>query len=283
MRWWSRPWRRRGGASAARGARHPPRRSQAAYDVSLPPVRPRRCRRTRPGASSASTAAWPPRPTRAWRHAAALGRRLDRRRRGAAEGAGLPQHREPRRADRPGQHLAGAGTTPYGQCDGDEQRRLLLAVRLGARVEQRHVVLRAGRRARPAWTAIPGDYIWWLDVETDNTWQSGSAAALARNRAPLEGMAAYLASRRCPGGHLRRCPTQWDDDRGPGDLGQHPLPAAQLAGRGHQRRRRDGGSAGKQPLRRRAARSLMAQYVSGGLDRSEPGAPAAPGRMPRVR
>jgi len=41
----------------------------------------------------------------------------------------------------------------------------------------------------------PEHYTWWLDVEIANTWQSGSAAALARNRAALEGMAAYVVAR----------------------------------------------------------------------------------------
>jgi hypothetical protein len=40
--------------------------------------------------------------------------------------------------------------------------------------------------------SLPRDYTWWLDVETGNTWQVGSSAALARNRASLEGMTAYL-------------------------------------------------------------------------------------------
>jgi hypothetical protein len=31
----------------------------------------------------------------------------------------------------------------------------------------------------------PSSYTWWLDVETMNTWQSGSPAAQARNRATL--------------------------------------------------------------------------------------------------
>lgn len=35
-------------------------------------------------------------------------------------------------------------------------------------------------------------YTWWLDVETMNTWQSGSTDALARNTAVLEGMTAYF-------------------------------------------------------------------------------------------
>jgi hypothetical protein len=37
-------------------------------------------------------------------------------------------------------------------------------------------------------------YEWWLDVETANTWQSGSANALAMNDAVLEGMLQYLKS-----------------------------------------------------------------------------------------
>jgi len=37
-------------------------------------------------------------------------------------------------------------------------------------------------------------YLWWLDVETMNTWQSGSTDALNRNVATLEGMAAYYQS-----------------------------------------------------------------------------------------
>jgi hypothetical protein len=39
------------------------------------------------------------------------------------------------------------------------------------------------------------DYTWWLDVETMNTWQSGSAEALARNTAAIEGFGAYYQSK----------------------------------------------------------------------------------------
>ena len=38
-------------------------------------------------------------------------------------------------------------------------------------------------------------YTWWLDVETMNTWQSGSIEALARNTATLEGMTSYYQSK----------------------------------------------------------------------------------------
>jgi hypothetical protein len=36
------------------------------------------------------------------------------------------------------------------------------------------------------------DYTWWLDVETMNTWQQGSEAALRRNVAALEGWVSYF-------------------------------------------------------------------------------------------
>jgi hypothetical protein len=41
---------------------------------------------------------------------------------------------------------------------------------------------------------LPSKYIWWLDVETMNTWQSGSADALKRNVASLEGIKSYYQS-----------------------------------------------------------------------------------------
>lgn len=36
------------------------------------------------------------------------------------------------------------------------------------------------------------DYVWWLDVELENSWQTGSDAALQRNIATLEGMTSFL-------------------------------------------------------------------------------------------
>lgn len=40
----------------------------------------------------------------------------------------------------------------------------------------------------------PASYIWWLDVETENTWKSGSTFAYQSNVADLEGMTAYFSS-----------------------------------------------------------------------------------------
>jgi hypothetical protein len=52
-------------------------------------------------------------------------------------------------------------------------------------------------------------YTWWLDVETGNTWESGSPEALARNTAALEGFAAYYQSKGAAVG-LYSTATQWN-------------------------------------------------------------------------
>jgi hypothetical protein len=54
-----------------------------------------------------------------------------------------------------------------------------------------------------------GAYTWWLDVETMNTWQSGSDDALARNTAALEGMSAYFTSQNAKVG-LYSTAVQWN-------------------------------------------------------------------------
>ncbi|MGY1770494.1 hypothetical protein [Blastococcus sp. SYSU D00813] len=83
------------------------------------------------------------------------------------------------------------GSTPYGECDGSNSAACSWQygrVRAAADV---HVFFLTA-----AWAAgidpDPAAHRWWLDVETMNTWQYGSAGALARNRAALEGMTAYL-------------------------------------------------------------------------------------------
>lgn len=51
-------------------------------------------------------------------------------------------------------------------------------------------------------------YTWWLDVETMNTWQSGSTEALIRNTATLEGMTSYFNSQNAKVG-LYSTAVQW--------------------------------------------------------------------------
>jgi hypothetical protein len=86
------------------------------------------------------------------------------------------------------------GLTPYGSCDGTNTTAC--SWQYGWERAQNSVVsffLPAARAARVA--SQPSRYVWWLDVETMNTWQVGWVDALARNRATLEGMTEYLLSR----------------------------------------------------------------------------------------
>jgi hypothetical protein len=86
------------------------------------------------------------------------------------------------------------GDTPYGDCDGDNSDAC--SWQYGWERAQDSVLSFFGPAARAARVeTLPGRYTWWLDVETRNTWQSSSSDALARNRATLEGMTAYLQSR----------------------------------------------------------------------------------------
>ncbi len=84
-----------------------------------------------------------------------------------------------------------AGSTPYGSCAGDND--MACSWQYGYERARNSVVSFFVPAARTAQVdSVVSRYTWWLDVETMNTWQSGSAEALARNRATLEGMTAYL-------------------------------------------------------------------------------------------
>jgi hypothetical protein len=86
------------------------------------------------------------------------------------------------------------GATPYGTCTGTNS--MACSWEYGRQRAQNSVVSFFTPAAQAASVdSQPARYTWWLDVETTNTWQSGSSAALARNRATLEGMTAYLVSR----------------------------------------------------------------------------------------
>jgi hypothetical protein len=83
------------------------------------------------------------------------------------------------------------GLTPYGRCDGDNSRAC--SWQYGwerAAVTVADFFVPAAEEA--GLDPDPAGYRWWLDVETTNTWQTGSAPARARNRAALEGMATRL-------------------------------------------------------------------------------------------
>jgi hypothetical protein len=86
-----------------------------------------------------------------------------------------------------------AGATPYGVCNGTNSQAC--SWQYGWERAQNSIASFFTPAARTATVdGRPSSYTWWLDVETMNTWQSGSSAALARNRATLEGMTAFLTS-----------------------------------------------------------------------------------------
>jgi hypothetical protein len=85
-----------------------------------------------------------------------------------------------------------SGETPYGSCDGTNS--LACSWQYGRERAEGQVVMFADAVAGTVLSPDPGDYTWWLDVETENTWQTNSSAGLARNRAALEGMNEYFQS-----------------------------------------------------------------------------------------
>jgi hypothetical protein len=60
---------------------------------------------------------------------------------------------------------------------------------------------------------VTGDYTWWLDVETMNTWQSGSQAAYQRNVAAIEGWTSYFSQNNAKVG-LYSTAYQWGEITG---------------------------------------------------------------------
>lgn len=118
-----------------------------------------------------------------------------------------------------------AGVTPYGRCDGGNTAAC--SWRYGwerARTSVTGFFLPAAREAGV--DSLASSYRWWLDVETMNTWQSGSDEARERNRATLEGMAAYLDFRGADVG-LYSTGRQWAQIAGsvPGDSPLAGLPS----------------------------------------------------------
>jgi hypothetical protein len=86
------------------------------------------------------------------------------------------------------------GSTPYGKCDGTNSSAC--SWQYGWERAQNSVLSFFKPAARAARVdSQPSRYVWWLDVETMNTWQYGSSEAQARNRATLEGMTEYLLGR----------------------------------------------------------------------------------------
>ena len=114
----------------------------------------------------------------------------------------------------------------------------------------------------------PSRYTWWLDVETMNTWQSGSAEALARNRATLEGMTAYLVSRGGRVGIYSTEPAVGRRSSASVPVDEQPARGPrQLAGRRDVARARPRPTCSDAAARARR-RVTLTQYVRDGLDRN---------------
>jgi hypothetical protein len=87
-----------------------------------------------------------------------------------------------------------SGSTPYGECDGTNT--MACSWEYGWERASNSILSFFEPAARSARVdSDPARYVWWLDVETTNTWQAGSGEALARNRATLEGMTASIIAR----------------------------------------------------------------------------------------
>jgi hypothetical protein len=97
---------------------------------------------------------------------------------------------------------------PYGTCTG--VNNLACSWQYGWNRAVEDVIDRFAPAAATAKINLStGVYTWWLDVETMNTWQSGSTDALSRNTATLEGMTAYFTQNGASVG-LYSTASQWN-------------------------------------------------------------------------
>lgn len=104
-----------------------------------------------------------------------------------------------------------SGDTPHGPCTGanDLACSWLYGWNRSIYTEE---VFRTAAESKGL-NSNTSDYVWWLDVETMNSWQSGSAEALDRNQAAIEGFAAYYQSKEAKVG-LYSTEYQWGEIAG---------------------------------------------------------------------
>lgn len=152
---------------------------------------------------------------------------------------------------------------PYGSCAGANDRACSWQYGWNRAVEA--VIDRFEPAAVSARVnSVASAYVWWLDVETMNTWQSGSTEALIRNRAALEGMASHYQSKGAKVG-LYSTNYQWGqivgDTVGPDSnlFGLDSWMAGARSLKGAQ-------SNCKNPPLTAGGNVTIAQYVSGSLD-----------------
>lgn len=99
-------------------------------------------------------------------------------------------------------------TNPYGSCTGSNDLACSWQYGWNRSVEANLDRFVPAAKAAGISTSASA-YTWWLDIETMNTWQSGSTDALARNTAAIEGMTAYYVAQSAKVG-LYSTAVQWN-------------------------------------------------------------------------
>ncbi|HEY5483615.1 MAG TPA: hypothetical protein VIK31_07355 [Propionibacteriaceae bacterium] len=79
---------------------------------------------------------------------------------------------------------------PYGACTGTGTNNQACAWQYGWNRAIRDMLWLVATPTSAGVSNLPSTYWWWLDVETGNTWESGSSTFLANNVADLAGMVA---------------------------------------------------------------------------------------------
>lgn len=138
---------------------------------------------------------------------------------------------------------------PYGECEGKNDSAC--AYMYGYAKAYDDAVIRG--------VDDPEDYFWWLDVETENSWQADTAA----NRADLEGMTAYFESIGADVG-IYSTGYQWGKIAGavPSSSNLAGLPSWLAGARTLKGAKSNCSLPGLTP----GSRVAVTQYVSGGLD-----------------
>lgn len=100
---------------------------------------------------------------------------------------------------------------PYGACNGANDRACSWLYGWNRSIYTEGIFKAAA--TSKGLNSNTADYVWWLDVETMNTWQSGSNEALIRNTAAIEGFGAYYESKSAKIG-LYSTAVQWTEITG---------------------------------------------------------------------
>ncbi|RJT81826.1 hypothetical protein D6T63_03430 [Arthrobacter cheniae] len=157
-------------------------------------------------------------------------------------------------------------TNPYGACAPAEVGQ---PAPVNRACSYMYGYVRAYQDATSRGVANPGPYFWWLDVETGNSWQTGTSSnpnldGPSLNRANLEGMVAYFESITDSRVGIYSTGYQWGTIAGtvPSSSSLMGLPSW-LAG---SRTLRGAKSSCSLPGLTPGSRVSVTQYVSAGLD-----------------